>query len=203
MLNKTRQGFGTSVAHGQIQCYLKKQIPRLEIEKMIGPRRADAVWEEKKIVFEIQLSPITFREAQARCADYSAAGYETVWILHEAIFNGRTLSPAEQFLRTVRPTYFTNGREIYDQIEVVGGRRRLYKGASLPIEISEPCSPFLKIPARSWPLHFVGDLHTLCAREGVDVVTQTIRKQMPPQGFRGWVQWIGFRILELVSTNQK
>jgi hypothetical protein len=207
MLTKTenihRRGLGKSVAHGLIQHHLKNQITALELEKNLGKRRADAVWEDKKIVFEIQLSPISLQEVLRRCSDYSAQGYQVVWILHEGVFNGAKVSPAEKYLRKSCPTYFTNGEKIYDQLEVVSGRRRLYQGEPLAIKISEPCIPFIRVPERVWPLHFIGDTHTLCATSGVKEVRATLQKHRPPEGFRWWLQFIGLRILELVSTNQK
>jgi hypothetical protein len=198
-----RRGLGKSVAHGQIQFHLKKQIPSLELEKTLGKRRADAVWEERKIVFEIQFSSITLQEVLNRCRDYSSLGYQIVWILHEGVFNGRKISPAEKFLRASHPTYYTNGGNIYDQIEVVSGRRRLYKGAPLSIEIALPCSPFIQVPDRTWPLHFVGDIHSYCAAHGTQEMEKVLRAHQPARGFRGWLQFAGFRILEFVSTNPK
>jgi hypothetical protein len=207
MLTKTkniyRPGFGKSVAHEQIQYHLKKQIPSIELEKVIGKRRADAVWEEKKIVFEIQLSSIAHAEVLNRCSDYAASGYHIVWILHEGLFNGPKVTPAEKFLRESQTTYFTNGATIYDQIEVISGKRRLFQGTPLPVQIEVPCTPFLTVPNRTWPLHFVGDVHTFCATHGVEEVRQIIKPYETPNGLRWWLQFIGLRILEFVSTNQK
>jgi hypothetical protein len=207
MLTKTknthRHGFGASVAHGQIQYHLKTQIASLELEKKLGNRRADALWEEKKIVFEIQLSSISLQEVLARNSDYQTLGYQVVWILHEGLFNGRSLSPAEQHLRTSCPTYFTNGDAIYDQVEVLQGQQRLYRGTPLPVQMALPCSPFIQIPGRTWPLHFVGDVHSLCATRGVEEVKNVLKMYTAPRRFKRWAQFVGFRILELVSTNQK
>lgn len=191
------------LAHHQIQRHLKNQIPLLELEKNLGKRRADAVWEERKIVFEIQLSPISLQEVLGRCRDYSSQGYQIVWILHEGVFNGPKVSPAEKYLRKSCPTYFTNGWGIYDQLEVISGRRRLFQGDSLAVEITEPCTPFIKVPDREWPLHFVGDVHTVCATLGAQEVHKILQKHRPAEGFRWWLQFAGLRILELVSTNQK
>ncbi len=199
--NKYRRGLGKSVAHGQIQRHLKNQIPSLELEKSLGSRRGDAVWEERKIVFEIQLSPITPTEALSRNRDYALLGYQVVWILHEGVFNGRQkIGPAEKTLRASHPTYYSNGRAIYDQIEVISGRRRIYRGDPLPIDITAPCLPFIKIPGRAWPLHFVGDIHTFCATQGVEELQKIIKKNRRPQG---WLEFIGLRILEVVSTYPK
>jgi hypothetical protein len=198
-----RRGLGKSVAHEEIQGYLKKQIPALELEKNLGRRRADAVWEERKVVFEIQISPISLQEALQRCTDYASMGYQVVWVLHEALYNGPKVSPAEKFLRAGYPTYFTNGAALYDQIEVIRGRKRLFKGEPLPVNIAEPCAPFIKVPDRNWPLHFVGDAHTACATLGVQEIQKIIHHHAPPEGWKWWLHFIGLRILELVSTNQK
>ncbi len=197
------QTSGKSVAHESIQRYLKKQISSLELEKTVGKRRGDAVWEEKKIVFEIQLSPITLEEAQQRCHDYLSAGYQVVWILHTGIYNDRRVTPAERFLRKSHPTYFTNGSMIYDQLEVFQGRYRFFRGEPMPIQITSPCQPFIDVLQCKWPLHFVGDIHTFCATQGAAEIQQMMREHSPAKGIRRGLQWIGFRILELVSINQK
>jgi hypothetical protein len=195
-----RRRLGKSVAHAEIQSHLKKKISSLELEKIVNNRRADACWEEKKIVFEIQLSPLSYDEAIKRSEDYARHGYHIVWILHENVFNRQEISPAEFFLRSSYPTYFTNGALVYDQIEVIKGDTRLYRGDPLPIQLSSPCIPFLKIAGRTWKLHFAGDLHTWCAVHG----TKTIDKMhRPARGVRLWLQWMGFRILEFVSRNPK
>ena len=196
--NKYRRGLGKSVAHGQIQRYLKNQIPSLELEKSLGSRRGDAVWEERKIVFEIQLSPIALAEALSRNRDYALLGYQVVWILHEGVFNGRKVYSAEKTLRASHPTYYSNGAAIYDQIEVISGRRRIYRSEPLPIDITAPCLPFIKIPDRAWPLHFVGDIHTFCATQGAEEVQKILQKNR-----QGWLQFMGLRILEVVSTYPK
>lgn len=198
-----RQGFGKSVAHDEIQHYLKKHIPDIELEKKVGNRRSDAVWESRKIVFEIQISPLTHDQAAARSSDYQRAGYQVVWILHEKKFNGPSVSSAERFLRWNYPTYYTNGAIFYDQMEVIEGSRRRFQGVPLPIQVMNPYTPFLKIPGRHWSLQFVGDLHTWCAAHGVPALKRVLKMHQSPQGLRWWLQWIGFRILEGVSKNTK
>ncbi len=196
-----RRHLGKSIAHEEIQCHLKKQIPELELEKRLGARRADAFWEKEKIVFEVQLSPISLELAARRCQDYS--GYQVVWILHEGEFNQRRVSPAEKFLRTSYPTYFTNGRSIYDQIEVLEGQVRKYRSDPLPIQINAPRHPFLKVSDRSWQLHFAGDLHSWCATHGLEALDQVLRSYRSPQGLRFWLQFAWIRILELCCKNPK
>ena len=198
-----RQPFGKSLAHHEIQCYLKKQIANLELEKQIGARRADGVWEDRKIVFEIQISFISLNEVKSRIDDYAKHGYQVVWILHDRLFNSRSVSPAEKFLRSFCPTYYCNGGFIYDQLEVVHGERRVYTTEAWAVEVTKPFVPFLEVPLRKWQLHFVGDLHTFCAVHGTKEAWRLLKSHLPPQGWRWWLRFIGLRFLEAVSTNQK
>lgn len=192
---------GKSIAHAEIQHHLKKQIPEIELEKTVGNRRADALWEAKKIVFEIQFSSISREQALLRSQDYTALGYHVVWILHDQQFNQKRASLAERFLRQSYPTYYTNGGIFYDQIEIFDGKMRRYQSDPLPIQLNSPSAPFLKIPHRNWPLQFIGDLHTWCARHGTKSLDQLYRAHAPPQGIRYWLQFAGFRLLEFVSKN--
>ena len=155
-----------SVAHSKIQLHLKSLIPEALLEKSfpsIG-RIADVVWEEKKIVFEIQCSPISKEEVESRCLDYEGLGYTPVWILYSKRFNRKKLSDAEKFLRK-RVCFFADGFKIYDQLEVIQGEKRLFRGPPLTAELHKPLAevPFLeKIPLfiseRSLPISFEGDL---------------------------------------------
>jgi competence protein CoiA len=95
-------------------------------------RIADVVWHPKKLIFEIQCSPIPLEEVQCRILDYNLAGYEVVWILHDKQFNKKNLSAAEHFLRNI-PCYFTNIDKtgfgiVYDQFEVIKNYKRMFKG---------------------------------------------------------------------------
>lgn len=188
---------GKSVAHGTIQDYLKLQIPTLELEKKIGKRRADAAWEDQKIVFELQLSSISEEEVVTRGRDYASYGYQVVWLLHDGEFNTRQVSPAERLMRASFPTYFTNGHSFYDQMEVIEGGSRRYQGSPLPVDLSCLSKTFLKLPDRAWPLHSKGDLHTWCETFGVKQLHRLLRSHRFPQGIRWWLHFIGFRLMEL------
>ncbi|MDX8430886.1 MAG: competence protein CoiA family protein [Candidatus Algichlamydia australiensis] len=113
-------------------------------------RIADLVWEKEKIIFEIQCSRIPLQEVKNRKKDYQNCGYSLVWILLDRHFNRSWLTHAEIFLRSGH-CYFTNGRgQFYDQVEIIKGRRRLFRGHPLPISLSNP----IKIKNQ---LHFSGD----------------------------------------------
>ncbi|MBY0529961.1 MAG: hypothetical protein K2P51_07195 [Rhabdochlamydiaceae bacterium] len=165
-----------SQEHLQTQCYLMTLLPEgqccMERPFPSVQRIADITWESERIVFEVQCSPLSLQEAEQRCADYRAAGFEIVWILHEKTFNRKRMSAAESWLRK-NPCYFTNiskegkGR-IYDQYDIDRGAIRSFKGPPLEVNLSLPKR---KLPlARSslpkelqhrifhWPLFFQGDL---------------------------------------------
>ncbi len=117
------------------ECFLEKRFPKIN-------RIADVVWEDKKLIFEIQCSPISSNEVYERNQDYKKAGYEVVWILHDKRFNQKRLTGAEHFLHSL-PHYFTNmnveGKgEIYDQFSIMDKGLRLNRLKPLPINVREP-----------------------------------------------------------------
>src|SRR5581483_7947193 len=90
-----------SIAHLKIQHHLKSLLNTAILEKPFPEikRIADVVWEEEKIVFEVQVSPISKEEVEERCLDYEKMGYTPIWILYNKNFNQNVLSQAELFLR--------------------------------------------------------------------------------------------------------
>lgn len=164
---------GKSLTHLQVQFAIQKKLSPEEVflERRfpaIG-RIADVAWPNKKIVFEIQCSPISAEEVEARNRDFSTIGYSVVWILHDRRFNRFHLSSAESFLRSF-PHYFTNinafGKGIfYDQFAWVKGKRRIQKTPCMPIHVkrltfltSKQMASQLSKERKKWPLAFEGDL---------------------------------------------
>lgn len=181
---------GKSMPHLQVQLYLQALFPEgvISLEKRfprIG-RVADVVWEEKRLVFEVQCSPLAAQEVRQRNADYAREGYRVVWILHERRFNRSRVSAAAEFLRGF-PHYYTNmdamgNGVVYDQLYSVqrGWRKRLTP--SFRVRLSEPLDalavealpPLLRRKVAVWPLAFAGDAvdrysrgerHFACAEE--------------------------------------
>lgn len=113
--------------HRKIQEVLGSLLPKGEREKpfkKIG-RIGDLVWEEKKIVFEVQFSPMHPIEARERMGDYASIGYRVIWILHENMFNPLRLTPFQELIQPF-PHFYTNidpllGGEIYS-IKIQGGK---------------------------------------------------------------------------------
>lgn len=129
----------------QGESFLEKRFPSIN-------RIADVVWEPKKMIFEVQCSPITLHEVKARMKDYATLGYKVIWILHDARFNRKRLSAAEYHLRPDH-AFFTSINEkgkgmIYDQYEVFSLAKRTQKGPPQPINLRNPVRKRLKAPLK-------------------------------------------------------
>ncbi len=127
---------GKSEEHLRLQLSLYTRIEEgasMECPFPLIGRIADVAWGEKKIVFEIQCSPLSLQEAQERTSDYASLGYTVIWLLHDQRFNKRRLSSGEHFLRE-RGCYFANKDTFYDQFEIIHNNQRLFKGTPLPID---------------------------------------------------------------------
>src|SRR5262249_33589089 len=117
---------GKTEKHLQTQKWLQNSLPHGESSleypfPSIG-RIADVAWHPKKIVFEVQCSPITPHEVEARNRDYASIGYQVIWILHDVRYKQRWESAAEVFLRD-HPHYYTNIDEngegcVYDVVRL-------------------------------------------------------------------------------------
>jgi hypothetical protein len=115
-------------------CHLEYRFPQLG-------RIADLCCLRSKWVIEVQCSPISLAEVQAREADYMRAGFQLLWVLHEANFNGKMVSAAERHVR-MRGAYYTNINAeaegmIYDQAEWVTGRVRRARSRRCPVDLSQ------------------------------------------------------------------
>ena len=158
-------------SHRIIQLAFKKALAPQEVwlEKSFPQIRrvADVVWPAQKIIFEIQYSPITVREVQARNRDDRKIGYSVIWILHERRYNRAYLTPVERLLRS-QTHYFTNINslgygEVYDQYSYIRLGRRVQKTPRFPIILNQ-LSHLKQIPRhfpkerRKWKHSFGGDL---------------------------------------------
>ena len=166
-----------SMAHLQTQLQIQSQLPdgesKLEHRFPEINRIADVAWLPQKIVFEIQCSPITVDEVQARDKAYASAGFQVVWILHDARYNAPILTPVEHYLeKSKSPCYFTNidaSRKgmIYDQFSLIKKNVRKKTLSPLPVSLSEyremphetsQALVALEKRVNRWPIYFTGDL---------------------------------------------
>ncbi len=134
--------YSKSERHLLIQLHLQKILPKgdaiLEKPFKTIQRIADVAWEKKKIVFEIQCSPISELEAKERVSEYKSMGFEVVWILDDRLFNKKHVSRSEAFIRE-KSSYFAS-RELtfYDQLEIIVNHKRVRRGNKIPVDLSEP-----------------------------------------------------------------
>ncbi len=163
-----------SLIHLRTQQYLCSQFPKAFMEYYFPEinRFADVAVPDKKLVFEVQCSPISLFEVRARQAAYAKTGYQLIWILHDTRFNKRGLSDAEAHLLN-STCYYTDINAfgsgcIYDQFTIRSNVKRLYIGKKCRIDINKPlCIKKIQTNAKSkkitrrqknWPIHFKNDL---------------------------------------------
>lgn len=171
--------------HLRLQLSLAAGIPlnQASIERPFPEikRIADVAWEEKKIAFEIQCSPISMEEAKNRCEDYRSIGWEVLWILSDRRFNRRRLSAAEHFLRD-EACYFSNRKgQVYDQCEILQGFHRVYKGRPIPIDPLLACVHVLsnEMPSDSSPLFILQRMRSWKLRVAGDALSQALSSKPP------------------------
>lgn len=168
-----------SMAHLQTQLYIQTSLPEAEcqLEHRFPEisRIADVAWLPQKIIFEIQCSPISIKEVQARNKAYNSIGFQVIWILHDDRYNAPLLTPVEHYLYHQSPFYFTNinaaGKGIiYDQFSLINKTSRKKTLPSLPVILSKPYKnekissskkfrlDFVNKRASKWSIYFSGDL---------------------------------------------
>lgn len=181
--NRACRQNGKSAEHLHVQHHFLKNLPQGEcaleqIFSSIG-RIADIFWEPRKVVFEVQCSPISAREVAERNRDYRSLGLEVVWILHDVRYNKNRLSGAEFFLQE-SAHYFTNIDKngsgiIYDQLSAIDRGKRVHRLPTLPIDIANPQKTdvlfkkksYAMVPhplfakRKKWRICFLGDFFTL------------------------------------------
>jgi len=177
--------------HIYVQHFLYENLPtgdcQLEYRFPQIARIADAIWISKKIVFEIQYSPISPAEVKARNEDYRKIGWEVVWILHEHHFNQYLITSAEEELRT-HTHYFCSFNAlgkggIYDQYQWIEEGKRKIRLDPLPINIRAPQKMalgqhfdnyLLKKKRAAWKYYFENDLTHLFINDPKDAYIQKV-----------------------------
>ncbi len=193
-----------SVAHLELQLHLKSLIPTISLEKpfLTIARIADAAWEDAKIIFEVQCSPISLEEAQKRTEDYRSLGWRVVWLLHDRRYNKRKLTTAEHYLRSAG-AYFFSHLQIYDQFDIVHHSRRLHRGPRLPITLREPLPlPDISYPpqalkVRLWELAFRGDLFDRLSKSAS---TRPFRREERLARRQRWIRTLGRNYLKILHA---
>ena len=134
-----------SLLHQSVQKHIYNLLPLNEafIEYRLPHHIADLIWLPKRIIFEIQCSPISIDTALKRTTDYKKMGFHLVWILHQKSFNNSYLSLAELYLRKQPNCYFTNITTIstgyiYDQTDLIRNNKREERGDPSIIDLTKP-----------------------------------------------------------------
>jgi competence protein CoiA len=131
----------------------EKAILEHRFEKI--QRIADVAVLSEGLIFEIQCSKISIQEIESRERDYTSLGLQVVWVLHDKVFNKKMISPAEKRLRD-GICYYSNEKMIYDQLEILKRRKRIYRSIPHPIDIKTPL--INDQSGKRSPIHFKGDL---------------------------------------------
>lgn len=128
-------------------------------------RIADVFCQERRLVVEVQCSPISDEEIRSRTEAYESLGYSVIWILHDKTFKKKRLTSAEEYLQK-RTHYYTSQGIIYDECHVVISRFR--KMASLckqvdiaalnPVEPAVAISNAMRQRKENWKYSARGDL---------------------------------------------
>jgi competence protein CoiA len=168
---KCRQA-GKTQEHITIQELICRQIgEKNTVEEMHFPeisRIGDVVWAEKKLVFEVQCSPISAQEIEERNSDYARAGYDVVWILYDKTFNKKKQSQAELIL-SFRTHYYSDGEHFYDLLRPYA-RRNLFVNEIQPISFADKISLPKVLQKRfcNWAYYARGD-YLWAATHGEDL----------------------------------
>lgn len=181
--NRLCRQHAKGMPHLMVQHFLKNILPdeEAEIECQFPTIRriADVAWHSKRLIFEVQCSPISSEEVKWRNKSYASIGYQVVWIFHDVRYNQYRLTAAEHSL-VDQPHYFTNMNaigegKIYDQASTIANGKRVNRLPPLSIDLSTPKSLkgqeinqiqklplFLKQRVKKWPMIFSGDTLDMC-----------------------------------------
>lgn len=193
---------GKSIFHIATQNFVQKAIGDHECQQEVYfeeiRRVADLAWHAKKIVIEIQCSPISALEVEERTHDYESLGWAVIWIFHQKTFNHQKITEAERFV-IGRTHYYTNIDEqqgsIYDQyqefpidISMISRREALWdqvaKSSRLPLSICQRLS--------KWQYSASGDLvwHALGGEKNDYFWKAFLRRcfQLEQKQQKGWLQ---------------
>jgi len=158
--NRNCRQSGKSAVHLAIQNHLLNILPKgevsLECRFPEKGRIADVVWMPKRLIFEVQCSPISAEEVASRNSDYSQLGFQVVWLFHDFRFNSWRVTAAENSLWN-RPFYYTNMNAkgegiIYDQTCKIHQGVRRKRSQKSRVDLTKP------LPTNGGVVRFSGDL---------------------------------------------
>jgi hypothetical protein len=131
--------------HLMVQFKIRKLLDKTDVflEHYFKNHRADVYWQSEKIVFEVQCSPISLKEAKKRSKDFEDLNIHLVWILHQKTFNKIHMSPSEEYLVKNKTVFYTNISQngegiIFDQEHALCFDQRVVKSPPVEIDIASP-----------------------------------------------------------------
>lgn len=138
-------------------------------------RIADVAYFPQKLIFEVQCSPISVREVEARIADYNSLGWQVIWILHLSRFGGVRGRKIKNFLRS-HPHYFTNldSKErggFFDRYVLFDQNRPIYTSPLLPLHclsFHTFSTPYTQESALPFPCSRKGHWKFFCRGDAID-----------------------------------
>lgn len=106
---------GKTEQHIAIQELIMEQIGSGVLEMRFDAigRVADVSWPEKRLIFEVQCSPISQEEVEARNHDYATQGFDVVWILYDKTFGYKKRTACQMALKS-RVHYYSDAVSLYD-----------------------------------------------------------------------------------------
>lgn len=167
-----------SLLHLELQKHLLSLLGEgaaMEVPFSSINRIADVFWPSKKVVFEIQCSPMSEEEAKARSYDYASLGLQVVWLLRDRVFRKN-----RHFLRQQGAYLFREEKKgrffLYDEWNPFSSPYpvSLHLPKEVPQEISKNIPPPL-LPRLQKTFYFTGDLldRTLTGSLSLKSYTQT------------------------------
>ena len=131
-------------------------------------RIADVALVDKKIIFEVQCSPMTSEEMRRRVQDYKQVGFQVIWILSDSTFLKKKVSALEMAIQDF-PHYYAKGQVVYDACSLIHQGVRQGRPITKIIKIGEldkrkTESSQKKLPQAllrrhaQWEYHFAHDL---------------------------------------------
>ncbi|MCB1106969.1 MAG: hypothetical protein KDK76_02615 [Chlamydiia bacterium] len=181
------------LSHRAIQKVMVEHLPEAVTEHRFPSiqRIADVVYFPKKIIFEVQCSPISLGEVQRRNRDYSSLGFTVIWILHDRIYNKKIITPAELYLRQ-NLSYYTSITPFghgffYDQLDFFKEMERVYQSAPYLLKDLLP-RPLTKTPLlfprklKRRPFYLPGDATDLLIKENLGKWAWKIERKL----FQKW-----------------
>jgi len=168
-------------------------------------RVADLCWQDRKIVFEIQCSPMSEVEAKGRIKDYASIGFSVIWLLDDKRYNRKSLRPSEEFLRKNGAYYICIEQGLqskcYDQFEVFSLGKRVARGPKMYIDPQDlRLKPDMQFNQDTFPrqIREISSPHYFCG----DRVDKALRAQNNPHTACNLLKWLSLEI-QLGKNSQK